>query len=103
MRLLVLILAATAAALGQPAAKLTGFPFQNESLRYSLRLPTGLAIGEAIAPRRQLVGQLGHAPARQRCRVPDPADREPALAVGHDAHLVARSGELLSGQRRALL
>src|SRR5512132_1435586 len=53
MRSLVFILAAAAAAFGQPAAQLTGFPFQNESLRYSLRLPTGLAIGEAVfsAPR----------------------------------------------------
>jgi hypothetical protein len=48
MRLLVLILAASAAAFGQTPAKLTGFPFQNESLRYSLRLPTGLALGEAV-------------------------------------------------------
>jgi len=47
MRSLVFILAA-AAAFGQTSATLTGFPFQNETLRYSLRLPTGLALGEAV-------------------------------------------------------
>lgn len=50
MRSLVFILAAAAAAFGQPAPapKLTGFPFQDETLRYSLRWPTGLTLGEAV-------------------------------------------------------
>lgn len=47
MKSLVFILAA-ASAFGQSTASLTGFPFQNESLRYSLKLPTGLALGDAV-------------------------------------------------------
>jgi hypothetical protein len=32
-----------------PAApKLTGFPFQNETLRYSIRWPSGLSLGDAV-------------------------------------------------------
>jgi len=50
MRLLVLIAAAAAASAQPavvPAAKLTGFPFQDESLQYSIKWPSGLALGEA--------------------------------------------------------
>lgn len=32
----------------QPAPALTGFPFQDETLRYTLHWPSGLALGEAI-------------------------------------------------------
>jgi hypothetical protein len=54
MRFLLFILAA-ATAFGQPAAapKLTGFPFQDETLRYSIRWPTGLALGEAVFSARK--------------------------------------------------
>jgi hypothetical protein len=53
MRFLLLILAA-ASAFGQPAApKLTGFPFQDETLRYSILLPTGLTLGEAVFSARK--------------------------------------------------
>ncbi len=41
------MLAASAAAFGQSTPKLAGFPFQDETLRYTLRLPTGLPLGEA--------------------------------------------------------
>src|SRR5215207_1711581 len=53
MRFLLLILAAAAAS-AQPAAKLTGFPFQSlETLRYSIRLPGGLVLGDAVFVARQ--------------------------------------------------
>jgi hypothetical protein len=53
MRFLLLILAAAAAS-AQPAAKLAGFPFQSlETLRYSLRLPGGLVLGDAVFVARQ--------------------------------------------------
>ena len=47
------MLAAAAAAFGQATPKLTGFPFQDETLRYSIRLPTGLALGEAVFTARR--------------------------------------------------
>lgn len=31
-----------------PAADLTGFPFQNETLRYNVNWPSGLSLGEAV-------------------------------------------------------
>jgi hypothetical protein len=38
----------TAAAFAQQAAPaLTGFPFQNETLKYNLKLPTGVSLGDA--------------------------------------------------------
>ena len=46
MRFLVFILASAACA--QPASKLTGFPFQDETLRYMVRWPSGMTLGEAI-------------------------------------------------------
>jgi hypothetical protein len=48
MRFLLLILAASAAFGQPPAPKLTGFPFQDETLRYTIRWPTGLTLGEAV-------------------------------------------------------
>jgi hypothetical protein len=54
MRLPALILAAAAAsAQPAPAPKLTGFPFQDETLRYALRWPSGLALGEAAFTARR--------------------------------------------------
>jgi hypothetical protein len=53
MRFLLFILAA-AAAFGQSAPpKLTGFPFQDETLRYGIRWPTGLALGDAVFSARK--------------------------------------------------
>jgi len=44
-----LILISMVAAPGLPAAdNLTGFPFQNETLRYNVNWPSGLSLGEAI-------------------------------------------------------
>ena len=31
-----------------PATDLTGFPFQNETLRYNVNWPSGLSLGEAV-------------------------------------------------------
>lgn len=45
---LVPILAAAALLAAAPAQNLTGFPFQNETLRYSIRWPTGVSLGEAV-------------------------------------------------------
>jgi hypothetical protein len=52
MKFLVFILAA-AAAYGQPAANLTGFPFQDETLRYNVKWPSGLPLGEAVFSARK--------------------------------------------------
>jgi hypothetical protein len=41
-------LAAAQPAAQPPAPKLTGFPFQDETLRYSISWPSGLKLGEAI-------------------------------------------------------
>jgi hypothetical protein len=53
MRPLLFILASAAVAFGQPAAKLTGFPFQDETLRYSVRWPTGVTLGDAVFSARR--------------------------------------------------
>src|SRR4051794_18760520 len=53
MRSLVLILAAAGAAFGQPAANLTGFPFQNEALHYKIRWTDGLLLGDAVFSARK--------------------------------------------------
>jgi hypothetical protein len=48
MRFLLLMAAAGAAfAQSAPAPKLTGFPFQDESLRYRITIPGGAALGDA--------------------------------------------------------
>ena len=52
MRSLVLILAA-AAAYGQSPAKLTGFPFQDETLHYKIRWTDGLLLGDAVFSARK--------------------------------------------------
>jgi hypothetical protein len=43
----VLLTVLTAAAMVAPAAAQTGFPFQSESLKYSINWPSGLDLGEA--------------------------------------------------------
>jgi hypothetical protein len=53
MRSLVLLLAAAAAASGQTAATLTGFPFQNEALHYKIRWTDGLLLGDAVFSARK--------------------------------------------------
>src|ERR1041385_1991420 len=40
--------AQTAAKTAPSAPKLTGFPFQDETLRYSVRWPSGLSLGDAV-------------------------------------------------------
>jgi hypothetical protein len=40
--------AQTAAQAAPPTPKLSGFPFQDETLRYSIRWPSGLNLGEAV-------------------------------------------------------
>ena len=40
-------------------------------------------------PAGKAFGQFGHAPARQLVRIGNAADREPAIAIGHDADLIA--------------
>ena len=43
----VLLFAAASASLLSAAAPLTGFPFQNETLRYNVKLPGGISLGSA--------------------------------------------------------
>src|SRR5690606_21465948 len=51
---------------------------------------------------RKLLGKLGQAPARKRRRILHSTHGEPAVAVGHDGHLVASAGELLPRERGPL-
>lgn len=56
-RLTVLILLWSFASLAETAAQpLTGFPFQDETLRYQIKLPTGVSVGEGRMQARRLDG-----------------------------------------------
>ena len=48
------LLSGQAAQKPAPTPKLTGFPFQNESLRYSVNWPSGLALGEVTLSARRV-------------------------------------------------
>jgi len=52
-----MLLALLAAPLVPAADNLTGFPFQNENLRYNVNWPSGLSLGEAVVTASKAEGQ----------------------------------------------